>query len=271
MEQLQHSLAPLVHDGLCVAFSGGVDSSLLLKIACDLGKQQHKEVVAVTFHTQLHPMNDLAIAKQVAEETGATHHVITIDELSQATIIANTERRCYFCKKHLFETLKTFCQKEHIPHIIDGTNEDDLHQYRPGLQALKELEILSPLAQLGISKQQVRLWANTLHLSVSTRPSAPCLATRIPYNTPLNWVLLRAIDQGEQYLTHLGCSVVRLRVHDNIARVELLEEDFPLFLKHKQDIIAHFHHLGFAYVTLDVEGFRSGSMDLHVEKPLPPH
>lgn len=266
MKKLMERMTPWVEEGLCIAFSGGVDSSLLLKIACDLGKEQNKPVHAVTFHTTLHPMGDLDIAKEVAEECGALHHIIEVDEFSQVEIGLNPVNRCYLCKKYLFETLKLYAQEQHLPHIAEGTNGDDLSTYRPGIQALEELGIYSPLAEEKITKKTVREWANQLGLPVSSRPSSPCLATRLPYGDPLLPAVLRAIEKGEDFLKKEGFATVRLRVHGNIARIELLSEDFLPFLEKKEQITSYIKELGFDYVTLDLEGFRSGSMDLHLKE-----
>lgn len=263
--KIKEELEPLVQEGLCIAFSGGVDSSLLLKIACDLGKKHHKQVMAVTFHTHLHPMNDLSIAQTVAEETGAKHKVIQVNELKQVDILNNPVDRCYICKKYLFQTLVDFCTEEKIPHIVEGTNFDDLSVYRPGLKALKELKIKSPLAKCQVSKARVRELAQSLGLSVSNRPSAPCLATRLPYNSPLNMEVLRRIEEGEEFIKNLGFPVVRLRLHGEIVRLEVPFDVMPKMLTHSTEITNYLKNLGFHYVTLDLEGFRSGSMDIYLE------
>ena len=149
-----------------------------------------------------------------------------------------------------------------ISTIIEGTNEDDLHVYRPGIQALKELGIISPLAACGITKAEVRELALARGISVANRPSMPCLATRLPYGDSISYELLAQIDKGEQYVRSFGFYNVRLRVHDTITRIEVDQKDIPKLLEHREEIIAELKKLGFVYITVDLEGFRSGSMDL---------
>lgn len=256
----------MVNDGLCIAFSGGVDSSLLLKIACDEAKITNTKVYAVTFDTKLHPVGDVTIAKRVATEFGAEHYIIKIDELANVDILNNPIDRCYRCKKHLFENLILFANENNLSNIIDGTNFDDTKEYRPGIKALKELNIISPLAELQITKQKVRKFAESLGISVANRPSAPCLATRLPYNTAIDYELLAKIEKGETYLKELGFAVNRIRVHLDIARIEILPKQFNLFIQNNTEITNYLKNLGFTYITLDIEGFRSGSMDIHIKE-----
>lgn len=263
-EILRKKIGPMVGKGLCVAFSGGVDSSLLLKIACDLGKIQDKQVFAVTFDTELHPSADLPLAKAMAQEFGATHQIISVNEFESVDILNNPIDRCYRCKKHLFQTLLQFSQENKLLYTIDGTNFDDLSAYRPGIQALKELGVSSPLAEEKITKETVRQIAVHLGISVANRPSSPCLATRLPYNTAISMELLKKIDQGEELLQKKGFLVNRIRVHGDIARVEILPEQFTSFLELGDEVISPLKSLGFRYITLDLEGLRSGSMDIHL-------
>lgn len=268
MEKLINRIEQLVPNGLCVAFSGGVDSSLILKIACDIALKTNQTVHAVTFETKLHPTTDLKIAKKVANELGAVHHVIEVDELSNIDIQNNPIDRCYRCKRYLFETLCNFAKENNLNHIVDGTNYDDTFEYRPGIRALNELDIISPLVELSITKKMVREFAGQLDISVSKRPSAPCLATRLPYNTNIDYDILSKIEQGEVYLKSIGFETNRIRLHDNIVRIEILPSQFEEFLVLKDKITRFLQELGFIYITLDLEGFRSGSMDI---KGIPKH
>lgn len=263
-EQLRQQIAKLVGEGACVAFSGGADSSLILKLAVEEGQKLGKEVYAVTFETKLHPSSDVTISRKVAEEMGARHEIIQLDEFQDDAIMRNPIDRCYLCKKLLFTTLKEFARSKGLNHILDGTNLDDHGTYRPGIKALAELGIHSPLAENGFSKAEVRSFAGELGISVSQRPSAPCLATRLPYGTAIDAKLLKRIETGEEHLKSLGFTVVRLRVHGEILRIEIPKMDFPAFLDQQTEIIAKLKALGFYYVTLDLEGFRSGSMDVHL-------
>lgn len=259
--RLEETMMKYAREDIAVAFSGGVDSSLLLKTACEAAKKMGTRVYAVTFSTRLHPSCDLEIARKVAEELEVIHNVIVVDELSQAEIQNNPKNRCYLCKRSLFEKLKEFADRHSIHTILEGTNEDDLHVYRPGIQALKELGIISPLALLGITKAQVKELAAEYGISVASRPSTPCMATRLPYGENLDYELLDRIAEGEQWLREIIGGNIRLRVHGQIARMELDTERFMHAIEMRREITEHLKALGFLYITLDLEGFRSGSMD----------
>ncbi len=254
---------------LIVAFSGGVDSSLLLKIACDFAKEKGSAVYAVTMQTKLNPAGDMADARKICAEIGARHLVITVDELQEAGILNNPINRCYLCKKHLFMKMLERAKSLGVSTIIEGTNEDDLHVYRPGIRALKELCIISPLAEAGMTKQDVRNLAEEYGLSAASKPSTPCLATRFPYGTVLSYEAMALVEKGEAYLKNLGFYNVRLRIHDRIARIETDKAAFPALLQHSEEITAYLKSLGYDYITLDLEGFRSGSMDIAIPVPKP--
>lgn len=263
---LKKEISILIEEGICIAFSGGVDSSLILKIASDEARSNGKYVNAVTFDTKLHPVADILISKMVAEEMGAIHRIIKINELDNEDIIENPIDRCYKCKKNLFENLIVFAKQNNLKHIVDGTNADDLKEYRPGLKALSELNIISPLAKLGITKKEVREMAKILGVSVSSRPSTPCMATRLPYNTKIEFHILEKIEKGEEYIKSLGFNVVRLRLHNDIVRIEIQKKEFMNFIEKRDIIINYLKKLGFVYITLDLEGFRSGSMDVYLKE-----
>lgn len=260
--QLVTRLADLVREDVCLAFSGGVDSSLLLKILADAAVNTGKKVYAVTFDTRLHPPCDLEIARRVAAELGGLHKVITVDELEQEEIRHNPVNRCYLCKYHLFQELKSFADGKGISFILDGTNEDDMHVYRPGIKALKELGIISPLAELHVTKAEVKALAAEYGISVAARPSTPCMATRLPYNTEIDYEVLARIAAGEELLREMIPGNVRLRLHGNVVRIEVDTDQFQAFLVRRRQVTDALQDLGFAYITLDLEGFRSGSMDI---------
>lgn len=255
-----------------VAFSGGVDSSLLLKLLCEAVEESsvsglivpYDRIHAVTLSTRLHPVGEIEHAAQVAAEIGARHLVIPVDELQEAGIGLNPPDRCYRCKKLLFSKIAEAASKLGIRTILEGTNEDDLHVYRPGLKAIKELGIRSPLADAGFTKEDVRTLAAEYGLSVSDRPANPCLATRFPYGAKLSYEELQKVEQGENYLKTFGLYNVRMRVHGETIRMEVDPEYFPVILEHREEIIAYVKGLGYSYTTLDLEGFRSGSMDIGV-------
>lgn len=251
---------------VCLAFSGGVDSSVLLKLLCDASdRMEHGgRIYAVTFQTRLHPPADVEIAGRVAEETGAVHCILQVDESENEELLNNPVNRCYLCKKYLFSRLIAFGRDKGVSLFLDGTNADDLEVYRPGLQALKELGIRSPLAEQGVTKADVRQLAEQLGLSVAARPSAPCLATRIPYGTRLDFDLFERIDQAETFLKELGYPVVRVRVHGEIVRLEVPADRLSDLAADSDLVVKKLKELGFPYITMDLEGFRSGSMDINI-------
>lgn len=256
-------MAGYTQNDTVVAFSGGADSSLLLKIACDCAKKNDTKVYAVLIRSVLQPQRDYAIAKGVAAQVGAQFEVLDIDELSVPGISNNSLERCYICKKHLFSAVIEFAHKHHALNVLEGTNADDLLVYRPGIRAIRELGVFSPLADCGFTKAQVRQMASEYGVSVANRPSSPCMATRFPYGTMLSAKELRRCEQGEAILREAGFYNVRLRVHDKLARIEIDRESFGHLLELSEIMIEKIKALGYDYVTLDLEGFRSGSMDLH--------
>lgn len=264
-EMLQARMRSLAEEDICLAFSGGVDSSLLLKMAADAVALTGKTVYAVTFDSRLHPSCDLEIARRVAGELGGIHHVIEVDELEQEEIRQNPVNRCYLCKRHLFTTLKAFAEERGVRFVLDGTNEDDMHVYRPGIQALQELGIISPLAELHFTKKMVKELAAEYGISVAARPSTPCMATRLPYNTRIDYDVLARIAEGEEYLKGIVPGNVRLRLHGEIVRLEVDEGALGRVLEMRGQITEQLKRFGFVYVTLDLEGFRSGSMDVGIK------
>lgn len=248
-------------EDIIIAFSGGVDSSLLLKIACESAGKKGTTVNAITFHTKLHPMKDIEISQKVASEMGAVHRIIKVDELNESGIKNNPVDRCYHCKKYLFTSLIEMAKSMGIRTIIDGTNADDLNEYRPGLEALKELDIKSPLAITGCTKEEVREMAGELGISVANRPSAPCLATRFPYDTEISYEIMENIEKVENFISALGFFNVRVRVHGDIARIEVDKKDILKLIEHNEEVVKYMKEAGFLYVCVDLEGFRSGSMD----------
>ncbi|MGF7144099.1 uncharacterized protein HNQ56_002530 [Anaerotaenia torta] len=251
-------------EGIAIAFSGGVDSSLLLKVACDIGSSLEQPVLAVTFKTKLHPQGELQTAKAIASKYGALHKIILVDEFSDPEIVNNPIDRCYRCKSLLFRTLTNCAEREGYHYLVDGTNYDDKNSYRPGMKALEELGIHSPLLELEITKAQIRSLAADLGILSSNRPSAPCLATRLPYGTKLDTEILAKLDRGESFLREVGFYNVRLRLHGDIVRVEVDQEDFIRMVEHREACVSMLKDMGFHYITMDMEGFRSGSMDINI-------
>ncbi|MEZ3486632.1 MAG: ATP-dependent sacrificial sulfur transferase LarE [Lachnospiraceae bacterium] len=261
-EIIRQKMKEYASEDLIVAFSGGVDSSLLLKLACDAAKEAGRKVYGIFLHTMLHPVKEAEAARRVAEETGAFFSVLEIDELEGAGIADNPVDRCYRCKRYLFQEILKEAEKLGVPRILEGTNEDDLHVYRPGIRAVRELGIISPLADAGFTKEEVRRMADECGISVSRRPSTPCLATRFPYGTHISYDEMRKVEEGEAYLRELNLYNVRLRVHGSIARIETDLKDLGIVLARREEVAESLKKLGYTYVTLDLEGFRSGSMDV---------
>lgn len=251
---------------VCLAFSGGVDSSLLLKLAADSAAAHGTTVYAVTFDSRLHPACDLENAKKVAAELGGVHVVVTVDELEMEEIRSNPPDRCYLCKKQLFGKLLEFAAEKQISLTMEGTNEDDLHVYRPGIRAVRELGVKSPLAEAGLTKAEVKALAAEYGISAASRPSTPCMATRLPYGAELSYEVLKQIEEGEAVLRELIGGNVRLRLHGDVARIETDGENLEKAVALRSQLISRLKTLGFVYITLDLEGFRSGSMDVHIRQ-----
>lgn len=264
-ETLFRIIDKLTKENTAVAFSGGVDSSLLLKLLCIKAKSRGTLVYAISAHTELHPSGDLEIAKRVAEESGAAFTVLKLQELKEADIVNNPVDRCYRCKKLLFKEIKRKAEELGAKILIEGTNLDDTKVYRPGLKAIKELGIKSPLKDAGLTKEEVRKLATAYDISVADRPSTPCLATRFPYGAVLSPEKMKKVEQGEAFLRELGLYNVRLRVHGETARIEVDEKDMPKLLESRKEVVEFLKGLGYWYITLDMEGFRSGSMDIGID------
>ena len=259
MQQLSEYLTALAGEQqkICVAFSGGVDSALLVKLCCEAGLETH----AVTFDSTLQPVGEAAQAAESAKRYGARHILLRCDPLAQEEVRNNRRERCYHCKHRLFTGLREYAAAQGIFAVIDGTNADDRLVYRPGLRALRELGIVSPLAELGVTKAQVRELAGQLGLDVAKKPSAPCMATRFPYDTALSDQALAQVGQAEEMLRGLGFETVRVRVHDQLARIEVPLDRLLSLAEKAGEISALLRSLGYRRVTLDLEGFQSGCFD----------
>ena len=260
-EKLSSQLDELCTKDVVLAFSGGVDSSLLLSLLKEHADAKGTKVTAVTADTVLHPHEDCEISARVCREIEVDHRILRIDEFSDAGIEDNPPDRCYRCKLLIFSKIREAAESAGAYYVIDGTNIDDTRVYRPGLRALAELGIISPLKDAGFTKEDVRILAKERGLSTASRPAAPCLATRFPYGTHLTMDMLRKVEEGETCLKSFGLYNVRLRVHGDTARIETDPESFDLIIQHREQISEKIRSLGFRFVTLDLEGFRSGSFD----------
>ncbi|TET15320.1 MAG: ATP-dependent sacrificial sulfur transferase LarE [Actinobacteria bacterium] len=245
---------------LIIAFSGGVDSSFLLKVAENvLGKN----VTAVTAKSLTYPRRELKDAKRIARSLNCRQIIIDSNELKIKEFRNNPKNRCYFCKKELFLKLISIKDKYKFNFVADGTNYDDLNTFRPGLKALKELGIRSPLAEAGLSKEEIRKYSKMLNLSTWDKPAFSCLSSRFPYGEEITESKLKKIGKAESFLHSLGFRQVRVRYHYPIARIEIEKEEIPKILQSniREKMIKQLKKIGFEYITLDLEGYRSGSMD----------
>ena len=261
LNELRRMLEGLSADGICAAFSGGVDSALLLTVLSELRERKPFPLLAVVFSTAFHTAEETASALKQAEELGVPAELVERDVLSDPVLRDNPKDRCYHCKHSLFSEMKRIAAAHGIKNLVDGTNADDTQVYRPGRKALEELGVLSPLALCGFAKDEIRAAARALLVPVANKPSTPCLATRFPYGTRMTDQALRKVERGEAVLREFGLKVVRLRVHGDVARIETDQDGFGLISGRRFEVAFALRQAGFPYAALDLEGFRSGSMD----------
>jgi pyridinium-3,5-biscarboxylic acid mononucleotide sulfurtransferase len=243
-----------------VAYSGGVDSTFLAVTAHEvLGKNS----LAVFAASPVAPPMEKEEAEALAHNTGLRFKIIESSEMSNPDFVANPPERCYYCKRELFSELKPIAQAEGLKWIADGTNADDLSDFRPGRKASAEAGIRSPLLEAGLTKAEIRQLSHAQGLPTWDRPASPCLASRIPYGIPVTAETLNKIARGEQYLHSLGIRELRLRHHGDIARIELDPGDMDKIIKPeiRQDIVKQLKALGYKYVALDLTGYRTGSLN----------
>jgi uncharacterized protein len=244
-----------------VAYSGGVDSTLLLKVAADtLGKDR---VVAVTALSPLYPERELVGAKEIAGGIGVRHVLIESNEREIDGFSQNPPDRCYRCKKELFEKLSNLAKEEGIQFVIEGSTLDDEKDHRPGKKAIQELGIRSPLKEARFTKADVREVSKDLNLPTWDKPSFACLASRFPYGEEITENALERVDQAEEFLLGLGFKQVRVRHYQNLARIEIYPDEMGRFLEKsmRERVVRRLKEIGYKYVTLDLQGFRSGSMN----------
>jgi uncharacterized protein len=243
-----------------IAFSGGVDSTFLLKVCVD---ELAERAVAVTARSETFPKRELQQAKSLAFLIGARHLVIDSQELEVPDFSKNPPHRCFLCKSELFSKLKKLAEEESIPWIFDGNNADDAGDFRPGRAAAQKLGVRSPLEEAGLNKEEIRKISKLLDLPTWNKPSFACLSSRFPYHTRITKSALQQVEQAEDFLWNVGMREFRVRHHDTLARLELGEKELSLFWRNStaDKIVHHLKSLGYAYVTLDLEGYRTGSMN----------
>lgn len=258
LNKLQENIRSM--GSLAVAFSGGVDSTFLLKVAVDvLGNR----ALAITARSSTYPARELKEAEVFAKSIGAKHIVIDSEELEIEGYSDNPVNRCYYCKHELFEKVKEVARQNGIRYVSDGSNLDDLGDYRPGMQAAKELNVVSPLKAAGMTKDDIRLLSKEMGLPTWNKPAFACLASRFPYGQKITKEKLAMVDKAEQFLLDLGFRQVRVRHHGDLARIEVGPEELSRFFNEKfmAEVYTEFKKTGFTYVALDMKGYRTGSMN----------
>ena len=253
-------------DDVIVAFSGGVDSTFVLKVAQEtIGNR----VLALTTTSPTMPDQDRISALEMAQQIGARHLVIESNELEIPGYAQNPLNRCYLCKHNLFTVCETKARELGIKTIVDGLNLDDLHDYRPGIKAASEMSVRHPLVEAEMTKAEVRELSRTLGLPTWDRPASPCLSSRFPYGTTITEEGLRKVEQGEQLLHALGFKVARVRYHGDVARLEVDANEIARLLEPStRDLVAaELKKIGFRFVTVDLRGFRSGSLNEGIATP----
>jgi uncharacterized protein len=242
-----------------LAYSGGVDSTFLLKAMQISGIKS----LAVTAVSEIIPHSDVLISVRTAEELGMKHRVLRTEPLSREDFVGNTPERCFFCKDDLFSKLKAVASEEGCSVLLDGSNTDDTSDRRPGRKAARKNDVRSPLAEAGFSKKEIREKSRQLGLPTWDSPSSPCLATRIPYGQRITRESLERVERSEDFLRSLGFRKIRVRNHRDVARIEVGAEEIDLMLnpEKRESISATLKSFGYKFVSLDLEGYRSGSMD----------
>ncbi len=260
LEQKYHALLQIMrgYDSAIVAFSGGIDSSLVAYVA---GQVLGDKALAVTSGSASLKRTDLALSKRLSDDWGIAHQIIVTDELTKADYRANPTNRCFHCKTSLYTELDGIARARGYTHILNGTNLDDLGDHRPGLIAADNHAVKSPLVAAGFHKADIRALAKHLGLENADKPQAACLSSRFPYGTAINQELLAQVEAAENVLAEYGFSQFRVRHHGEVARLEILREEFELAVQHHEALQREIQALGYRFVAMDLGGFRSGSLN----------
>ena len=257
LEKLKSILKKM--DSVLIAFSGGVDSAFLLKVA-SLVLPKNK-ILAVTASSATYPKEELLFSKSLARQLDVRHKVIKTDELKDKRFIANPLNRCYFCKRELFKRLKALASKFKLNFVVDASSLSDRLDFRPGEKAKQELKIRSPLMEAGFTKQDIRRTSKKLELITWDKPALACLASRIPYGVKISSLLLGRIHRAEKQLKKIGFRQVRVRHYNGLCRIEVAKNEIPYLFSKRKQVVEKFKKLGYNYVTVDLEGYRTGSMN----------
>jgi uncharacterized protein len=246
-------------EGALLAYSGGVDSTFLLKVMKIAGMK----ILAVTSVSDTMPEKDRNSAFAFARDEGVEHVTISTDELSKEEFARNAPDRCFYCKDELFGRLRHIADERKLMHVFDGTNSDDLADYRPGRRAAERHRVRSPLVECGFSKDEIRAKSRELGLADWSRPSSPCLSSRFPYGQRITTALLKRVEAAEEFLKTLGVHEVRVRDHGDTARIEVGESDMQAMLNPgtRRLVTEKFKSLGYKFISLDLEGYKSGSLN----------